>query len=654
MARRDTKENKKSRFYEFRKSPKMKLKKLQMDDVDQIEDLNGNLAEWYEKEKQLGRTEQYPQTSYASVQELVNFAAENFSDRVFILDKDKPRDREFKEYTYSRFISDVNCLGTALINKHMKQGEPIVIIGENQYDWYVSYITALLGAGIAVPLDKELPEHELENTINRCGASVVIYSPKLKDKFKKFDEEDKLPTVKRFIQMRSEEGPEGRNIGFKRVLLEGDILMGGGNRSFIDIKTDPDEFAALFFTSGTTASSKGVMATSRMLANNINAVSAYVNINEEDRFFSVLPLHHTYESSIGFLLALGYGSSIAVCQGLRYLSDNMKETKPSIIIAVPLLIEHLYNAIMKNIRKSKKEKLVSSLMQTTSALKRNFGVDVRKRAFREIYEGIGGNIRYIVSAAAPLDPEIANWFTDLGVMFLQGYGLTETCPISAVTPEYDTRPGSAGKVIAGGRMRVDDPDENGDGEIVISTNTLMLGYYQDEEATNEVIEVDDEGRRWFHSGDIGHIDEDNFVYITGRIKNVIVTQNGKNIYPEELEQLFTGVDIIDEIMIYGKEVPDSKDLLVTARVLPDYNMIKALYGNVSIEEIYDLIMAEIKAVNKKTTNYKAIKRLELKDEPFIKTTTMKTKRFAEIKEGKVIYAGKEKKQKKADVDNSQN
>ena len=377
------------------------------------------------------------------------------------------------------------------------------------------------------------------------------------------------------------------------------------------------------------------MASSRQLANNINAVSAYVRISENDRFFSVLPLHHTYESSIGFLLAFGYGSSIAVCQGLRYISDNLKEARPSIIIAVPLLIEHIYATIMRSIKKSKKEKAVFYMMQTTNALK-GIGVDIKKKVFKEIYDGIGGRLKYIVSAAAPIDPKVGQWFTDLGVIFLQGYGLTETCPISAVTPEYDTRVGSAGKTIVNGIIRVENPDEKGEGELVISTDTLMIGYYEDEEATKEVIETDENGRRWFHSGDIGRVDEDGFVYVTGRIKNVIVTQNGKNIYPEELELLLGDVEEIQECMVYGKEVPEEKELIVTARVIPNYDRIKEIYGEVTNADIYKLIMHQIREINKKTTNYKAIKGLELKDEPFIKTTTQKIKRFAEIKEGKIL------------------
>ncbi len=634
-----------NRLNEIRKLPKIKMPKLKLDDIDRIEELRMDFDK-YVQNFPIGtkKSDHYERSNFATVKELVDYGTTKFRDRVFILDKDKPRDKYYKEYTYGNFARDVEALGTALISGYIEEGEPIVIIGENQYDWYVSYITALCGAGLAVPLDKELPENEIELTINRARAACVIYSSKLSGKFEKLMDKEKLPTVKCFVEMKSDAQAEtkeldsGRKVttvGFDRLIIDGRVMLVNGDTRYRNIETDPDEFRALFFTSGTTASAKGVMASSRQLANNINAVSCYVRISENDRFFSVLPLHHTYESSIGFLLAFGYGSSIAVCQGLRYISDNLKEAKPSIIIAVPLLIEHIYATIMRSIKKSKKEKAVTYMMQTTNALK-SVGIDVKKKVFKEIYDGIGGNLKYIVSAAAPIDPKIGQWFTDLGVIFLQGYGLTETCPISAVTPEYDTKVGSAGKTIVNGIIRVDNPDEKGEGELVISTDTLMIGYYEDEEATNEVIEVDDKGRRWFHSGDIGRVDDEGFVYVTGRIKNVIVTQNGKNIYPEELELLLGNVEEIEESMVYGKEVPGEKELIVTARVIPNYDYIKATYGEVSNAEVHRLIMHKIREINKKTTNYKAIKGLELKDGPFIKTTTQKIKRFAEIKEGKIL------------------
>ncbi len=617
------------------KLPHLKLKKLEMNDIIHLDELGLDFTKKNSHARPVPKGGRYEESHYETVKEIFRYGTETFRDRVFILDKDKPRDKEFREYTYGDFREDVEALGTALTAKYMEKGAPLAIIGENQYDWYVSYMTALTGAGIAVPLDKELPDNEIEITLNRSKAEAVIFSAKLKDRILKLREKGRLPYVRTYVVMKSGDLLDDNVVGFDEVVREGKELIAGGDRSFIDTETDPDEFRALFFTSGTTSDAKGVMATSRQLANNINAVSAYVRINEQDRFFSVLPLHHTYESSIGYLLAVAYGSSIAVNQGLRYITQDLKDTRPSILIAVPLLIEHLYESIQKNIRKSKKEKIVESMMHTAKVLK-SMGVDIRRRVFKEIYDGLGGNLEYIVSAAAPLDPKIGQWLTDLGIIFLQGYGLTETCPISAVTPEYDTRVGSAGKTIINGEIRVSNPDENGDGELVISTNTLMMGYFEDEAATNDAIEVDENGRRWFYSGDIGHVDEDGFVYITGRIKNVIVTQNGKNIYPEELEQLILENHDFSDCMVYGKEVPGEKELIVTARVIPNYDRLKEVYGDISTEEIYKLLLHDIRDVNKKTTNYKAIKNLEIKDGDYIRTSTKKIKRYREIKEGKIL------------------
>ena len=617
------------------KLPHLKLKKLEMNDIIHLDELGLDFTKKNSHARPVPKGGRYEESHYETVKEIFRYGTETFRDRVFILDKDKPRDKEFREYTYGDFREDVEALGTARTAKYMEKGAPLAIIGENQYDWYVSYMTALTGAGIAVPLDKELPDNEIEITLNRSKAEAVIFSAKLKDRILKLREKGRLPYVRTYVVMKSGDLLDDNVVGFDEVVREGKELIAGGDRSFIDTETDPDEFRALFFTSGTTSDAKGVMATSRQLANNINAVSAYVRINEQDRFFSVLPLHHTYESSIGYLLAVAYGSSIAVNQGLRYITQDLKDTRPSILIAVPLLIEHLYESIQKNIRKSKKEKIVESMMHTAKVLK-SMGVDIRRRVFKEIYDGLGGNLEYIVSAAAPLDPKIGQWLTDLGIIFLQGYGLTETCPISAVTPEYDTRVGSAGKTIINGEIRVSNPDENGDGELVISTNTLMMGYFEDEAATNDAIEVDENGRRWFYSGDIGHVDEDGFVYITGRIKNVIVTQNGKNIYPEELEQLILENHDFSDCMVYGKEVPGEKELIVTARVIPNYDRLKEVYGDISTEEIYKLLLHDIRDVNKKTTNYKAIKNLEIKDGDYIRTSTKKIKRYREIKEGKIL------------------
>ena len=482
----------------------------------------------------------------------------------------------------------------------------------------------LCGVGIAVPVDKELPENEIENVIRRAKASAVIYSTKKKDVIKKV--QDKLPEVKYFIQMNSDDNLNGRDVGLNYIIKEGKKILESGNDNFMKIKIDPEEFKVLIFTSGTTSNSKGVMICNRNLAENINAVSAYVKLTTDDRLMSILPLHHTYESTIGFLLPFAVGASISVCQGLKYIVPNLQETKPTAILTVPLLVENLYKKINANIKKSKKDGIVNSMIHVSNALK-TIGVDIKRKVFNEIYENLGGKIRIIVSAAAPIDAKIGKWVEDIGITFLQGYGLTETAPIAALTPEFKPKVGSAGKAVTCAEIKIDNPNEKGEGEVLIKSSTLMLGYYEDKNATDEVVK-----NGWFHSGDVGYLDDEGYLYITGRSKNVIVTQNGKNIYPEEIELMLANISEIAECMVYGKEEPGNKELLISVKVIPNYEEIQNKHGkDLSKEQIHDIIWQEIKNVNRKLTSYKAIKNLEIKEDEFEKTTTMKIKRYKEIK-----------------------
>lgn len=616
------------------KIPNFKFKKIEMKDVENIEEVKVDYERLKKKQAIAQKRKQrgYETTDYKTIKEVFYMAKEKYADNIFMLEKFNPKGN-FTEITYKEFANDVIALGTALTKKYNLKNERVVIIGENTYNWYVSYMAMLCGVGIAVPVDKELPINEIENVIKRSKATAVIYSTKKADVIKKV--EDKLPQVKYFIQMNSEDKLVGREVGFNTIVEQGKEMVASGDSSFTKIEIDPEEFKVLIFTSGTTSNSKGVMLCNRNLAQNINAVNPYVKIHEADRFFSVLPLHHTYESTIGFLLPVARGSSIAVCQGLKYIVPNLKETKPTALLAVPLLIENLYKKINQTIDKSGKTAMVNSMMQITNALK-NVGVDIKKTVFKEIYENLGGKLRFVVSAAAPIDPKVGKWMQDLGIIFLQGYGLTETAPIAALTPQYDTRVGSAGKAVTCAELKIDNPNEKGEGEVLIKSETLMLGYYEDKKATDEVIEVDEEGNRWFHSGDVGYLDKDGFLYITGRIKNVIVTQNGKNIYPEEIELMLGNIPEIKECMVYGKEVEGEKELIITAKVIPNLEEIQKENKGEELtdEQIHDIIWEKIKEVNHKLTSYKAIKKLEIKKDEFAKTTTMKIKRYVEINKDK--------------------
>lgn len=612
------------------KVPDFKFPKFKMKDISEIEEMNINYDEIEKNKDKKKDKKEFVATNYNSIKEIFEHSIKTYANKEFILEKFDPKGK-YEEISYEQFGKDVIGFGTALNRVLKLENRPrIMILSETTYDWYVSYVTLLCGDAIAIPTDKELPENELENVVKRSKADAIIYSEKKADSVKKIME--KFPQVKYFIKMYSEDGLQNKTVGMQYLINEGTKFVNSGDDYFAKVETDPDEFKVLLFTSGTTSNAKGVMLTSRNLAENINAATAYAKVYPEDRFFSVLPLHHTYESTIGFLLPMAWGSSIAVCQGLKHIVPNMLESKPSVLISVPLLIENLYKKINASIKKAGKDGLVGSMLHITNALKM-VGVDVKRKVFSDIYENLGGNLRFIVSAAAPIDAKIGKWVEDIGITFLQGYGLTETAPIAALTPEYQPKVGSAGKAIPKGEIRIEDPNEDGEGEVLIKTPTLMIGYYEDEKATNEEIEVID-GERWFHSGDIGYLDKDGFLYITGRSKNVIVTQNGKNIYPEEIELLLAQVPEIKECMVYGKQDekdPSNKELIISVKVIPNLDKIGE---NLTDEEIREIIWPKIKEVNKKLTSYKAIKNLEIKHDEFEKTTTMKIKRYAEIKKSK--------------------
>ena len=610
------------------KLPDFKFPKMKMEGMENIQEMQVNYDEIDQIKNKKSKNKYYEETHYKTVKEIFKRSIEKYKDNIYILERpNHDHKAKFEEFTYERFGNDAINLGTGLMKYLNLSNERIIIIGENTYYWYVSYFSILCGVGIAVPVDKELPNNEIENVIKRSHAAAVIYSKKKKDAIDKI--KDNLPMVKYFIEMNSNDGVQGRDVGIEHVIAEGKKLTDAGNTEYMDVEIDPEEFKFLIFTSGTTSQAKGVMLCHRNLAENVNAVSKYVKIYERDIFFSVLPLHHTYESSIGALLPFANGSSVAICGGLRYIVPDMQEAKPTAMLAVPLLVESLYKKINQSIEKSGKAGLVNSMLHLTNALK-SVGIDIKRKVFKEIYDNLGGNMRIIVSAAAPIDKKIGKWVQDIGIEFLQGYGLTETAPIAALTPECDPRVGSVGLPVNCAQIKIHNPNENGEGEIWIKSQTLMLGYYEDEEATKEVVH---DG--WFNSGDIGYQDKDGYVYVTGRSKNVIVTQNGKNIYPEEIELLLSKIPEIQECMVYGKEVEGEKELIISVKVIPNMEEIENLHGkDLSEEEIHKIIWNKIKEVNKVLTSYKAIKNLEIKHDEFAKTTTMKIKRYVELQKDK--------------------
>src|SRR5574344_251165 len=409
------------------------------------------------KEKKKRKHQPHKTTDYKTIKEVFEHSMGEYENNPLILQK--PNHKEpYKITTYKEFGQDVVALGTKLI-KMLPKNPRVVIIGETTYGWYLSYMALLCGAGIAVPVDKELPDNELENIIKRSKATAVIFSEKKKDSIRKI--ENNLAQVKYFIHMDCDDYITGKHVGINYLIKEGKELIDSGDTSYMDIKIQPQEFKVLIFTSGTTSNSKGVMICNPNLAANINSVFAYMHLYSTDRLLSILPLHHTYESTIGFLVPFAAGSSIAICEGLKYILPNLKESKPTILLTVPLLVESIYKKINESIKKSKKEGIVNSMMYITNILKA-VNVDIKRKVFKEILDNLGGNLRIIVSAAAPIDSKVCKWREDIGIKFLQGDGLTETAPIAARTPEYDSsRYESTGVAVKDTDIKVNNPNKNG-------------------------------------------------------------------------------------------------------------------------------------------------------------------------------------------------
>ena len=516
--------------------------------------------------------------------------------------------------TYSQYKKDVDAFGTKLIDMGYKN-EKIVIIGENRYEWSV-----VNGVGVVVPLDKELPANEIINSINRAQASLVIFSNKLIENVQA--SMDKLPTVKEYIIMDKESDDE-RFLAFDKLLADGHKLVDGGDKRFLDAKIDPKEMQILLFTSGTTDVSKAVMLNHSNICENLMAMCAMTYIDDKDVFLSILPIHHTYECTCGFLCPIYRGSTVAYSEGLRHIPKNMGEAKVTMVLGVPLVFEAMHKKIWDTIKKGGMEGKVKFALKLSNGM-RKIGIDKRKKLFKAIHDSFGGHLRLIISGAAGIDPSISKGFRDFGILLIQGYGLTECAPIAALNRNCDYKDDAAGLPMPGVEIVIDNPDENGIGEILIKGPNVMLGYYKDEAATKQVI--DQEG--FFHSGDLGYLDKDNFVHITGRKKNVIVTKNGKNIFPEEIEYLLLKSPYIEEVVVYGED--ENGDTIVKANIFPNFEKIEEDANNniLSSNNAQAAIQAAIKEVNKSLVNYKAVRDFSIRDVEFEKTTTKKIKRYA--------------------------
>lgn len=551
-----------------------------------------------------------------------------FADKVAFIEKNKDT-KEFEEIKYSKLRQDVNALGTVMLKELNLKDQKIAVIGENSYKWFVTYMAVACGVGIIVPLDKELPANEIQNLIEISDATCVIYSSRKKEVIDKI--RDKLPKTMIYIDMEKEESDD-ISYSFDKLISKGTNLVNANETEYIDTKINREEFKVLLFTSGTTAKSKGVMLSHKNLCFDVCSTCEVVPSVENETFFSILPMHHTYEFTITYLAATYSGATVAIGEGLKYVAKNLNELKPTAITVVPALIERMYAKIEKGINESGKKSLINVIKIATNGLQK-VGIDVKRKMFKQIHDNLGGNIKYIFCGAAPLDKDIMKNMQALGFNFIYGYGLTETSPLISGTSLENRAVGTVGKAINGVEIRIDlskNEDENSNvGEIIVKGDNVFSGYYKNEEETKKVLR-----KGWFYTGDLGYFDLRGNLVISGRDKNVIVTSNGKNIFPEEIENLINKIPYVVESMLYAiKDPKKQNELIVCAKVTLDEEYLKLMYGDKrpTDKELHDLIWIEIKKINRTMVSYKAVKKLEIKKDEFVKTTTLKIKRNEELK-----------------------
>lgn len=559
-------------------------------------------------------------TEFTDLKDMLKKSGETFGDRPAYIFKTN-EEGKFREITHKQFRDDVNYLGTALINLGLK-GKRIAVISDNRYEWCVGYLAAVTGVGVIVPLDKALPNNEIESLIIRSEVSAIIYSNKYDEIMNKIKEQGNT-NVEYFMSMDLDK-KENDIYSQKELVEEGKKLIEKGNREFLDAEIDSETMGIMLFTSGTTAMSKAVMLSHKNICANLMDIASVIKLTEDDRMLSFLPLHHTFECTVGFLYPISKGCSIAFCEGIRHIADNVKEFQVTAMISVPILYETIYKKIMKGIEKKGKLETVKKGIKISNFLLK-FGIDIRKKLFKEVHDNLGGKARLFVAGGAALDPEAEKGFNDFGIKMIQGYGLTESSPVIAAEDDKYQRLGSIGKAFPSLDVKIDNPNEEGIGELLVKGPTIMLGYYNNEEATKETLE---DG--WLHTGDLAKIDKDGFIFISGRKKFVIVLKNGKNIYPEELETLVNKIDGVKESFVYGKPEDDG-DYKICSKIVYDKDIVQGRYGTTDEEKLKELIWQEVKKVNKTMPAYKYIREITLTDKDLIKTTTQKIKRFEEIK-----------------------
>lgn len=529
--------------------------------------------------------------------------------------KIKIEEGKYQTFTHSEVRDMINNLGTSLINLGLK-GKRIAVIGENSYEWEIAYLATVCGTGIVVPLDKLLPENELELVIERSGVEAIFYTKKHAGMIGKirYSEKNKL---KHLISMDNERHGEGI-YSQKELIQTGKRLIEEGNTEFLNAKINNEEMSIMLFTSGTTSKSKIVALSHKNICTNLMDIGSILDVTEEDTFLSILPLHHVFECTVGFLFSLYKGANTVFCDGLRHIVENLNEYNVSIMACVPAIYEKIFIMIRKQLEKQGK---LDEILENEEKY-RDSSMETKKEVFKEIHNMLGGKVKLFISGAAALDKTVEEKYRLLGINLVQGYGLTETSPVVAVGTNKYHKVGSIGKTVPSVEAKLIDINSEGIGELVVKGESVMLGYYEDEDANKEALQ---EG--WFSTGDLAKIDEEGYIYICGRKKSVIVLKNGKNIFPEEMESLVNKIEGVQESFIFGKEQSDDEnDIKINVKIVFDKDIVKNVYKVETDEQIHKVLSKKIKEINQTMPKYKAIRGIILTEEPLIRTTTNKIKR----------------------------
>ena len=535
-----------------------------------------------------------------TVTEYIDYACQKFANNTafVIKEKDESGKNVFTDITYKKMLEDIHALSESMIEKDLC-GKNIAILGVNCYEWVITYLSVMSIGSVVVPLDALLGGDDIKSYIEFADVSAIFYTKKMIDK---------LEGVKADVKHFHLDGKEENSV--YELINAGNALIADGSHKYSEVVLDKDATAALLFTSGTTAVAKTVMLTQNNLASNIYDLVKMLDLYPTDVNTVVLPLHHTL-SSTGVLLFLVNGVKNAFVSGLK-IKQAFADYKPTVLVCVPLIAEKLQKTILKTAEASGKIKTMKFALKLGAFLEK-FGIDIRKKLFGSVYKVLGGNLRLVICGGAALEPSIHKWFDGIGLKVLQGYGLTETSPVLSAERVGKNRWGSVGFPMSHVEIEIENPNEFGIGEIKAKGPNVMKGYYKNLDATDEVLK---DG--WFYTGDLGYIDSDGYLFITGRHKNVIVLKNGKNVYPEEIEMHLTGLIYVTECLVYESD----DGLSVSANIVYD----KEYFKDKPLNEVEKIIKSDVESINEKLSSYKRLKDISISTDPMLKTSTSKIKR----------------------------